>query len=287
MKYNTEYIKEALRASYNDEYTLISEYMGSYRKVQILNNNSKEILLVSPIDIIKNKELSNTITKQERTIELVHGNAIVAFLEDKNSKFKFHKLFANLELDFNKYKVINSFEADADEFRLQNKDKISYLDGECFILEETFLTQNQIKYIRDSLQSNNNNICDVCRKEIKLPVLDHNHTKRHNGTGYVRNAICNTCNRMIGVIENNFVKNGIDFSDAKSFLENMSIYIDRVYAPIIHPTEKTKENIVSKSNYNKLKKVCDNQKFPEYPKSKKLTLKLKKLFEIHGINPFN
>ena len=50
----------------------------------------------------------------------------------------------------------------------------------------------------------------------------------------------------------------------------------------------TQEQIVSKKNYNKLKKVYTGKaKFPDYPNSKKLTKPLEKLFKEYEIEPFN
>jgi hypothetical protein len=58
--------------------------------------------------------------------------------------------------------------------------------------------------------------------------------------------------------------------------------------PLVHPSEKPKEATVSKRNYNKLKKAyTGKKKFPEYPKSNKLTKNLGGLFEEYSINPYN
>ena len=53
-------------------------------------------------------------------------------------------------------------------------------------------------------------------------------------------------------------------------------------------SEVPKAPTVSKRNYNKLKRVYSGKKkFPEYPKSKKLTLALQVLFEEYQIEPYN
>jgi len=71
-------------------------------------------------------------------------------------------------------------------------------------------------------------------------------------------------------------------------LEELIAYYKKGTYDIIHHTEKPKENKVSKRNYNKLKKeYTGKKKFPEYPKSGKLTLGLQVLFEEYGIAPYN
>lgn len=163
---------------------------------------------------------------------------------------------------------------------------------ECFIIDEEIqLKANQVKFIRDALIEKQNNQCGLCRDELDMPTLDHFHSKYHNGDGKVRGVLCNTCNRMIGVIENNAVRNNIDFSELPNFLRELANYAQKEHYPIIHPSEVPKEPTVSKRNYNKLKKVYiesgKKAKFPEYPKSKKLTKKLKELFEEFDIEPYN
>jgi len=71
-------------------------------------------------------------------------------------------------------------------------------------------------------------------------------------------------------------------------LEDLIRYYQKGTYDLIHPSEKKKEPIVSKSNYNRLKKVYSGKKkFPEYPKSKKLTKLLGELFEEYNISPWN
>ena len=83
-----------------------------------------------------------------------------------------------------------------------------------------------------------------------------------------------------------FLRNAADYFEAGAYTE------DGVY--YVHPREVKKEPPVSKRNYNLLKKEyiksiksSKRAKFPEYPKSKKLTVKLKQLFEEFNIEPYN
>lgn len=82
--------------------------------------------------------------------------------------------------------------------------------------------------------------------------------------------------------------------DRIDFLKSLiKYYIDNQNNPYeyIHPSEKPKEKIVSKLNYNKLKKLYissnKKRKFPDYPKSGKLTKHLNILFSEFNINPYN
>jgi hypothetical protein len=59
---------------------------------------------------------------------------------------------------------------------------------------------------------------------------------------------------------------------------------------VIHPREKPKEKKIMKSKYNKLKKIFlekyPNKKFPEFPKSGKLTKPLEKISKEFNYNLF-
>lgn len=185
-----------------------------------------------------------------------------------------------------------------ENFKHTNKHKLFYVpsdvypaspSSDCYITEDEIqLKAPQVKFVRDGLLEHQAGICPICARSVKLPVLDHFHTKRHNGDGKVRGVLCNTCNRMIGVIENNAIKNGINFSDLPSFLKRCADYASKDHYPLIHPSEVQRQPKVSKRNYNQLKKVYDKKaKFPEYPASAKLTKRLAELFNEYGISPYN
>ncbi len=190
-----------------------------------------------------------------------------------------------------------------ENFKHHNKHKLFYVprdvypvscgsstsNSDCYITDDEIqLKANQVKFVRDGLLEKQNGVCPICARSVKLPVLDHFHTKRHNGDGKVRGVLCNTCNRMIGVIENNALKNGINFSDLPSFLRLCADYASKDHYPYIHPSEVQREPKVSKRNYNQLKKAYDKKaKFPEYPASAKLTKRLAELFNEYCISPYN
>ncbi len=71
-------------------------------------------------------------------------------------------------------------------------------------------------------------------------------------------------------------------------LKELINYYEKGTLDLIHPTEKPKAPKVSKRNYNKLIKLYNGRrKPPEYPKSGKLTIGLRALFEEYGIEPYN
>jgi len=140
-------------------------------------------------------------------------------------------------------------------------------------------------------------ICPVCG--LKTPfsesVLDHQHRLLksdrigENGIGQIRGVLCFQCNSWEGKIFNSFRRYGLHKKGVSitTLLRNLADYLDQEPLPLIHPSEiKTKK--VSKRNYKLLKKRYKGlKKFPEYPKSERLTKGLKVLFDEHDINPYN
>lgn len=158
------------------------------------------------------------------------------------------------------------------------------------------LKGTEVKELREKILKNQEFKCAMCGKTLSEDdtgiSLDHQHRLNKNqvigsdGAGLIRGVLCRDCNTYEGKIWNNgtrykqfkTVKERIDF------LKRLIQYYENGTYPFIHPTEKVPEKIVSKRQYNKLKKVC--VKVPEYPKSAHLTKKLKELFDKYQINPF-
>jgi hypothetical protein len=148
------------------------------------------------------------------------------------------------------------------------------------------LKTSDIKDLRDSLLRDQNFICPICGQEILDPVLDHSHTKRIHGNGQVRGVIHRMCNVFLAKAENNCVRYGIGQANLPHVLRSIADYLEKPPLPFLHPSEKPKESKLTKLSYNRLKKFYEgNAKFPEYPKSGKLTVKLKQLFDQYRIKP--
>lgn len=150
------------------------------------------------------------------------------------------------------------------------------------------LKSSELLELRELLLKEQNNICPICKNEVKSPVVDHQHKKRVKGSGLVRGVLCRMCNVFLAKPENNCTRYGVELKDLPEVLRNMAEYLEKEHLPFIHPSEKEKEKSVSKSNYNKLKRLYSGKKkFPEYPKSSKLTKLLEELFIEYDISPYN
>ncbi len=189
------------------------------------------------------------------------------------------------------------------EYKHNNKLKRFYIPNdiqfkgrtECYIIDSDIqLKSKQIKFIRDSILSKQNGMCAICGKIPEMPTLDHYHSSKHNGSGLVRGVLCNQCNRFVGVIENNALRNNICFSDIPSILRRLSDYVYESRYPYIHPNEAPKPDIVTKKSFNTLIKTMIEsgykKKLPVYrivknKNKQKLTVPLKKLFDKFGVQP--
>lgn len=165
------------------------------------------------------------------------------------------------------------------------------------------MKQKDIRPLKEKLWLMNDKKCPVLDKEIPLEkmALDHAHKRNDEeyseDKGVIREALDFRTNAVLGKLENAIKRTGLsndpDF-DICTFLRNAADYFDKgAYVDeygnmYIHPKEVHKEPKLSKRNYNKLKKeYSGKRKFPEYPKTGKLTVGLAKLFEEYNIEPFN
>jgi len=170
------------------------------------------------------------------------------------------------------------------------------------------LKQKNIKELKEKLWLENNKICPLLGIEVELDkmVLDHIHKLKNEECseqkGTIRNALEFRANAMEGKITNNWKRYfGADETNhpisLPDFLRNLADYLEAgAYQDeegnfYIHPSEEPKAQKVSKRNYNKLKKEYGlsgrKKKFPDFPKSGKLTVGLKVLFEEFNIEPYN
>ncbi len=152
--------------------------------------------------------------------------------------------------------------------------------------------------LRNEILTEQGGACALCNEQITEATgvsLDHQHKTSkeiigEDGAGMVRGVLCRACNVWEGKIWNNTQRyrqpKGVQ--DRIGMLTRLIEYYQKGTYNIVHHTEKAKEPTVSKRNYNKLKKAyVGKKKFPEYPKSGKLTLALQILFDEYQIHPFN
>lgn len=165
------------------------------------------------------------------------------------------------------------------------------------------LKTTDIKTLKEKWYLEQEQICPILKKGFNLEkmVLDHYHatnsdTIGENGKGCCRGVIEFRANSLEGKITNNFKRLGLDKDiDLPTFLRNLADYLENNHLNddilYVHPTEVRKEPKLSKRQYNKLQKLYlksgKKKKFPEFPKSGKLTKDLEKLFIEFNLSPWN
>ena len=152
------------------------------------------------------------------------------------------------------------------------------------------LKSKDISKIRERiLEEDQNGLCWICGKIPKRPCLDHEHKKRVKGSGHIRGVLCSNCNVFISKSENNCIRYGIKIEELPKILRKTADYLEKRQYPFIHPSEAPKPLKLMKISYNKLIKTLQRKRFtkkiPEYPKSGKLTNKLKELYELMDLKP--
>lgn len=160
------------------------------------------------------------------------------------------------------------------------------------------LKSNDLKPLKEKWHNLQNHICPIIKKEFILDemVIDHEHKLKselpdESGRGCCRGAISRFANALEGKILNNFKRMGLDkHIDLPTFLRNLADYLETNHLEddilYIHPTEAIKIPKLKISSYKKLKKVySERAKFPEYPKSGKLSKQLQILFTKYNLEP--
>lgn len=166
------------------------------------------------------------------------------------------------------------------------------------------MKQKDIKPLKEKLWERNYRKCPVLAKEIPLDkmVLDHAHKRNDQEysptKGVIRESLDFRVNAVLGKLENALVRTGLaneEGFDIVQFLHNSADYFERgAYVEtlenedtyFVHPNEVPKEKKLMKSSYNKLKKIYDGKaKFPDYPKSGKITKGLERLFDKLSLIP--
>lgn len=166
------------------------------------------------------------------------------------------------------------------------------------------MKNKDIKELKEKIYEKNNGYCPLLNTYVPIEkmALDHIHKLKSDdiseNKGVIRNTIEFRANAIEGKISNTWKRYfGADESkhpiSLPDFLRNLADYLEvGAYTDgennyYVHPTEVPKAQFISKQQYNKLKKVYkDKAKFPEFPKSKKLSKRLKDLFEKYDISPF-
>ena len=164
------------------------------------------------------------------------------------------------------------------------------------------MKQSDIRILKEKIWLMNDKKCPVLGIERPLDkmALDHIHANKSDqysiNKGTIRTSLDFRVNAVLGKLENAIKRTGLDKEESfnmGAFLRNAADYFDNEpyhedNKYFIHPLEVKKDPLVSKKNYNKLKKAYTGKaKFPEYPNSRKLTKLLEKLFKEYNIEPYN
>jgi len=159
------------------------------------------------------------------------------------------------------------------------------------------LKKSEIKQYRNELYKKQGNKCDILQIDIpeEKRVLDHIHSehKYYKETGYIRGVIHSDLNVLLGKIENQWnrtskeLKEQFELDEILILLANYIKKHKNKKDKIIHPREY-KEPKIMKSKYNKLKKLFlekyPNKKFPDFPKSGKMTKQLLNISKEFNFN---
>jgi len=164
------------------------------------------------------------------------------------------------------------------------------------------LKKSDIDRVRNQLIIEQDGKCLISGEDITKEntgvSLDHQHKFKKDingvdGAGLIRGALSRESNVLEGKIWNACTRHlrPKNVQERIEYLERLIAFYKLGTKPMIHPNEAIKEKRVSKSNYNRLAKLYKasdaKKKFPDYPKSGKLTKLLGKLFEEYNIPPYN
>lgn len=153
-----------------------------------------------------------------------------------------------------------------------------------------------LKALRKKLFDAQGGVCPILNEVMAFEesVVDHQHRTKDEpigkgGAGLIRGVIHRQANVIEGKIVNSFRRYGLHKFGISipAFLRNLADYLEQDNLRYIHPSEKPKQLLLKKSSYNALKKAAGRaeRKFPEYPRSRKMTVALEKLFQKYKIKP--
>ena len=150
---------------------------------------------------------------------------------------------------------------------------------------------SEVKETREEMLKDQDYICPLCGQEIKPEnsALDHCHK-----TGKIRGVLHKECNSAEGAMKSKFIRSGVGkYTTFEEYLLLLAEYLVKEHYPLLHPTHAPKPRKLQKRSYNELKREiqkCNEYlsrpiKIPPYPKSRRLTKRLKVLYEQYKIEP--
>jgi len=160
-------------------------------------------------------------------------------------------------------------------------------------------SQKDIKMIKEYLYELQSHKCAILQKEANIDdmVVDHMHKLKDesinidSGKGFIRGALLNSINAFEGKVLKDYKRLGLHkVIELPDLLINLGNYLKNppMDLNIVHYTEREKNPILSKSEYNKIKKywkfIYPKKKLPPFPKSGKLTKDFEKY--INEVNKY-
>ena len=156
------------------------------------------------------------------------------------------------------------------------------------------LKAKNIREERERLLKEQNYICPLCHEIIEQgqAALDHDHD-----TGEIRGALHKNCNVAEGMMKSKFRRSGASkYCSFEDYLFRLSEYLTKDHHPMLHPSHEPKARKLQKRSYQELLKLVEQHnhyiqkgqkklKMPPFPKSGKLTKKLKELYDVFKIYP--
>jgi len=101
----------------------------------------------------------------------------------------------------------------------------------------TRLKQSDIAIVRARILAVQGGKCAICQLGCKAPCLDHDHD-----TGAVRGVACSGCNALLGKLENNHRRYGVQ--NLHAFSNGVAAYLQRHTlntTGYLHPTHRTED----------------------------------------------
>ncbi len=161
------------------------------------------------------------------------------------------------------------------------------------------LNQKDIKAYREEILEKQDGICPVLQVKIEegFATLDHAHEDSlYSETieGQIRGVLNKYCNSLEGSMRARFKRSGVSgIITFEEFLLNLYTYLMEHRHPLLHPSNKPRTRKLQKRSYQELKREIQEVnhylnkplKMPDYPKSGRMTKKLKELFESFAITP--
>ena len=166
------------------------------------------------------------------------------------------------------------------------------------------LNAKSLKELREKWAKEQDYLCPILEIYSKDEFSgDHCHSSKKDNTfteeegGCLRGCINFKANSFEGKVSNAYIRMGLrNLIDLPTLLRNLASYYEenRLHAEdvlYIHPSEKPKEPILTKTSYNNLRKAIldkgskvDLKKLPKYrDKKQKLTKTIKELFNKYNI----